>query len=103
MTCSRGCCETPQEHWRSLQVNMNMQAEARKNKELALYKKARDEGSLPAGTTTQQSRKALDTSDKLGRPYRADNLGATYYPETSAKLREWTDKEKKAIRENAGV
>lgn len=98
MTCSRGCCATPQEHWRSLAISKIYDSEKRKNKELTLYKQARDEGSLPMGTRTEQSHRALSESDRLGRPYRADRLGATYFPEMDSAIREWKDSEKAAIR-----
>lgn len=45
---------------------------ARRNeRELAEYKRAREQGIQPAGTAIQQIRKALDVSDKRGSAYDA--------------------------------
>ena len=101
MTCSRGCCATQQEHYRSLQVNMNIQIDRKKNKELDLYKQARMEGSQPAGTRTEQTHHAMAVSDKLGRAYRADDLATTYHPEIAAQLKPLTDAQKDRARKIA--
>lgn len=101
MPCSRGCCATQREHFRSLQVNLNIQIERKKNKELDLYKQARMEGSQPAGTRTEQTEHAMAVSDQLGRAYRADDLATTYHPEIAAALKPLTDAQKKMAREGA--
>jgi len=83
MSCTRGCCASPAEHYRSIFYDRHsaFEAEKKKNDELALFAQAVKEGSLPWGTTTKQSLRALETSDKLGRPFRADNMAETMYPE----------------------
>ncbi|MGZ4519161.1 MAG: hypothetical protein ACXVGA_00925 [Mycobacteriaceae bacterium] len=42
------------------------------DKELDLYESAIKQGIQPEGTKTAQIREALDASDKVGAPYRAD-------------------------------
>jgi hypothetical protein len=54
--------------------------------ELDAYKQARDEGSQPWGTKLEQSEEAKRESDRLGRPFRAENLAKTYHPEITKKL-----------------
>jgi hypothetical protein len=43
-------------------------------KELAAYKRAREQGIQPAGTTMRSVRKALDASDQLGTAYNAGHF-----------------------------
>ena len=62
------------------------EAEKKKNAELGLYAQAVREGSQPWGTTAKQTTHALNESDKLGRPFRADNMGATYHPDIVKEL-----------------
>jgi len=62
------------------------EAEKNKNQELALFKRAVDEGSLPWGTQTKQSIRALSESDRLGRPFRADDMATTYHPDVAKEL-----------------
>lgn len=64
--------------------------ERKKWAELDLYKRARKEGSQPQSTRTKDSETALRESDRLGRPYRAEDLGGTYYPEESKRIKELT-------------
>lgn len=47
---------------------------ARQNaRELDTYKRAREQGIQPAGTTLSAVRKALDASDKMGKAFNAVN------------------------------
>jgi len=45
------------------------------NKELNLYKSARDQGIQPAGTSTKQIQKAIDDSNKVGKAFDANTGG----------------------------
>jgi hypothetical protein len=45
------------------------------NKELDLYKSARDQGIQPAGTSTKQIQKAIDDSNKVGKAFDANTGG----------------------------
>lgn len=45
------------------------------------YRQARAEGIQPVGTGLSKVEHAMRESDRLGVPYRADNLTATYLPE----------------------
>jgi hypothetical protein len=45
------------------------------NKELNLYKSARDQGIQPAGTSTKQIQKAIDDSNKVGKAFNANTGG----------------------------
>lgn len=45
------------------------------------YRQARKEGIQPVGTGLSKVEHAMRESDRLGAPYRADNLTATYLPE----------------------
>lgn len=45
------------------------------NKELNLYKTARDQGIQPAGTSTKQIQKAIDDSNKVGKAFDANTGG----------------------------
>ena len=52
---------------------------ARQNeRELAEYKRAREQGIQPAGTALKQVRKALDVSDQSGTAYNAANPVANF-------------------------
>jgi hypothetical protein len=42
------------------------------DKELNLYKDARNQGIQPAGTSTRQVQKAIDDSNKVGKAYDAN-------------------------------
>lgn len=48
------------------------------DQELALFDRATADGSLPKGTKTKDSLKALEYADRYSRPYRADNMTDTY-------------------------
>lgn len=102
MTCTRGCCESQKDHYRSVGVAMGLGVARRVQVELDSYKKARDEGSQPRGTKLKDSIEAFRESDRLGRAFRADDLSNTYYPEHTKALREWTGEEKKAIHSGLG-
>lgn len=45
------------------------------DKELNLYKSARDQGIQPAGTSTKQIQKAIDDSNKVGKAFDANTGG----------------------------
>ena len=45
------------------------------NKELDLYKSAREQGIQPAGTSTKQIQKAIDDSNKVGKAFDANTGG----------------------------
>lgn len=89
MTCARGCCDSPAEHYRSIFYDRKSAFETEKNKfrELSYFERAVKEGSLPWGTKTEQSLRALEFSDKTGRPFRADNMAETMEPEWSKELK----------------
>lgn len=88
MTCARGCCSSPAEHYRSLHYDGRgfTKTEKAKNQELSYFERACKEGSLPWGTKTEQSLRALEFSDRTGRPFRADDMATTMEPEWSKEL-----------------
>lgn len=45
------------------------------NKELDLYKSAREQGIQPAGTSTKQIQTAIDASNKVGKAFDANTGG----------------------------
>jgi hypothetical protein len=51
--------------------NKNM-SQKKWDKELNLYKSAREQGIQPAGTSTKQVQKAIDDSNKVGKAYDAN-------------------------------
>lgn len=94
---------------KSFKVSKHYEGEKRKQKELDLYAQARKEGSQPWGTRSEQNAKdagdklrsvehALRESDRLGRPYNARDLGATYHPEISKAIKELTPEQKERAR-----
>jgi hypothetical protein len=79
-----GCHETYGAHLRSKNIhvgycqsarNLDASAEKAKEKELAFYKDARNQGIQPASTNTKDTRDALDLSDLAGRAYDAGTFG----------------------------
>jgi hypothetical protein len=73
---------TFQEKIRSIQVQGFQHAENRKTeKALERYRQVRREGSQPQGTQPVYVEQAQRESDRLGRPFRADDLATTYHPE----------------------
>jgi hypothetical protein len=50
----------------------------RNERELAEYKRAREQGIQPAGTALRSVRKALDASDSIGSPFDAGNPSASF-------------------------
>lgn len=78
------CHETYGAHLRAKNINIgycqsarnhDASAEKAKDKELALYKSAKDQGVQPASTKTKDIRDALDLSDQAGRAYDASTFG----------------------------
>jgi hypothetical protein len=54
------------------EANSRLTMSAKKwDKELALYRSAREQGIQPEGTSTTKIRKAIDMSNKTGRAYGA--------------------------------
>jgi len=54
------------------EANSRLTMSAKKwDKELALYRSAREQGIQPEGTSTAKIRKAIDMSNKTGRAYGA--------------------------------
>lgn len=71
-----------QEKIRSIQVQGFQHAENRAlEKSLERYRQVRGEGSQPQGTQPVYVDQARRESDRLGRPFRADDLATTYHPE----------------------
>lgn len=62
-------------------------AEQQKNVELKHYREERKAGSQPDGTRMPEVVKAMQEADRLGRPYRADDLSQTYHPELKKELK----------------
>lgn len=58
--------------WSRSAAGLDRTEEINKERELSLYKQARDQGIQPGTTNTQSSRFALDFSDQTGRPFKAD-------------------------------
>ena len=57
------------------EANSRLTMSAKKwDKELALYRSAREQGIQPEGTSTTKIRKAIDISNKTGRAYGAQKL-----------------------------
>lgn len=54
-------------------ANNDLSLQKAHDRELALYKSARDQGIQPGGTTTAASRYALDQSDRYGKAFDAGN------------------------------
>jgi len=55
--------------WCQSVKGLDATAERLKDRELALYKSARDQRIQPDGTTTAQVERALEMSDRTGRAY----------------------------------
>lgn len=71
-----------QEKIRSIQVQGLQHDENRKMEaNLERYREVRQEGSQPQGTQPVFVDQARRESDRLGRPFRADDLATTYHPE----------------------
>lgn len=67
---------------KSIQVQGFQHAENRTlEKNLERYRQVRGEGSQPQGTQPVFIDQARRESDRLGRPFRADDLATTYHPE----------------------
>lgn len=61
--------------WSQSAKGLDATDEKRKQRELELYKSARDQGIQPGSTRADSSRYALDISDEMGRPFQADDFG----------------------------
>lgn len=59
--------------WSRSAAGLDATEEKNKNRELDLYKSARDQGIQPGTTNGESTRVALDLSDALGRPFQADD------------------------------
>ncbi len=57
--------------WCRSSVGLDATQERHKNRELAEYKAARNQGVQPAGTTTAQTRYAMEQSDRTGQAWQA--------------------------------
>lgn len=65
--------------WARSAAGLDRSEDKAKERELALYKSARDQGVQPDGTRTRQSQMALEVSDRTGRAYDgADKAGSLF-------------------------
>ncbi len=62
--------------WCRSSVGLDATAEKGKNRELDEYKAARNQGVQPAGTRTNQTRFAMEQSEKSGRAWQAGEVGS---------------------------
>lgn len=58
-------------------VGLDATAEKNKDRELALYRSAREQGVQPSGTRAAQTRLALDVSDATGRPFNGADMAGS--------------------------
>jgi hypothetical protein len=85
MSCRSGCPTQNHVNWgecvRAANLHIGYAASAKGldatsqkkwDKELALYRSAREQGIQPAGTTTKSVRAAIDMSDKAGKAFDAN-------------------------------
>lgn len=59
--------------WSNSANGLDATEEKTKERDLALYKSARDQGIQPGSSGAQSTRFALDVSDQMGKPFRADD------------------------------
>lgn len=65
-------------------------------KNLRLFERAVKEGSLPRNS--YMGEEALREADRLGRPFRADNMGDTINPELNAEIKKVSSEMMESIR-----
>lgn len=62
--------------WAASARGLDATEERNKERELELYRSARDQGIQPGSTRALSTRYALDISDELGKPFKADDFSS---------------------------
>lgn len=62
--------------WSNSAKGLDLTEEKNKERDLALYRTARDQGIQPGSTDAQSARFALDVSDQMGSAFRADDYSS---------------------------
>lgn len=62
--------------WSQSAKGLDATEERKKERELELYRSARDQGIQPGSTRSLSTRYALDISDELGKPFKADDFSS---------------------------